>query len=389
MKIMMVTNTFTPHVGGVARSVQRFTDEYRRMGHEVLVVAPTYKEQVSEFDTIRIPAINDINGSSFSLPVPVIGALKQKLAAATVSFGPDVIHSHHPFLLGDVARILSVRFRVPLVFTHHTMYEQFASYTSKNLASPAFVMNLATEYANLCDHVIAPSQSTADILRDRGVTQRMTVVPTGVDVESFARGDRNMWRERCNIPLDAPVIGHVGRLAPEKNLGFLTRAVRAFLRKHTRAHFLLVGDGPSKDETYAQLGERCHAIGSRNGAELASAFCAMDCFAFSSKSETQGMVLTEAMSAGVPVVAIDAPGARDVVVDRMNGRLVPDDFQNFCNAIRWVLERRSDLSVNARRTAMSYSQRACADRALSVYGGTRFGSKKIRMLHAIATRITR
>lgn len=389
MKIMMVTNTFTPHVGGVARSVQRFTDEYRNMGHEVLVVAPTYREPTHDVGTIRIPAFNDINGSSFSLPIPVIGDLKRKLAAATAGFDPDVIHSHHPFLLGDVARILSVKFRVPLVFTHHTMYEQFAAYTSKNLASPEFVMGLATEYANLCDHVIAPSQSTADILKDRGVSQRMSVVPTGVDVESFARGDRRMWRDRCEIPMDAPVIGHVGRLAPEKNLGFLTRAVRAFLRRHTRVHFLLVGDGPSKDETYAQLGERCHAIGSRNGHELASAFCAMDCFAFSSKSETQGMVLTEAMSAGVPVVAIDAPGARDVVVDRMNGRLVPDDMQHFCNALRWVLERKSDLSVNARRTAMSYSQRSCADKALAVYESTKFGSKKIRMLHAIASRITR
>ncbi len=389
MKIMMVTNTFTPHVGGVARSVQRFTDEYRKMGHEVLVVAPSTSKPTHDNNTVRIPAIDDINGSSFSLPMPVIGSIKKKLAAATAMFTPDVIHSHHPFLLGDVARILSVQFRVPLVVTHHTMYEQFASYTSKKMVSPEFVIGLATEYANLCDHVIAPSQSTAEILSSRGVRQPMTVVPTGVDVETFASGDRTLWRQKCGIPLDAPVIGHVGRLAPEKNLGFLTKAVRAYLRKHTRVHFLLVGDGPAREQAYADLGERCHALGSRGGDELAAAFCAMDCFIFSSKSETQGMVLTEAMAAGVPVVAIDAPGARDVVIDRMNGRLVPDDLNHFCNAIRWTLERKPDLAHNARRTAMSYSQRACAIRALAVYEKTPYGSKKVRMLRHIATRLTR
>jgi glycosyltransferase involved in cell wall biosynthesis len=127
MNLLMMTNTYSPFVGGVARSVESFTEEFRRRGHRVMVVAPASPgAHKSEADVLRIPAIQKFNGSDFSLRLPVPGFL----FSALEKFRPDVVHSHHPYLLGDTALRISALRNVPLVFTHHSMYEKFTHYVS-------------------------------------------------------------------------------------------------------------------------------------------------------------------------------------------------------------------------------------------------------------------
>jgi 1,2-diacylglycerol 3-alpha-glucosyltransferase len=121
MNILMLTNTFTPHVGGVARSVQGFTEEFRRRGHRVLVAAPVFKNTPKdEQDVVRFPAVQYFNGSDFSLPVPA----PVRLVSLLRRFHPEVVHSHHPFLLGGAALCIAAARKLPLVFTHHTMYDK-------------------------------------------------------------------------------------------------------------------------------------------------------------------------------------------------------------------------------------------------------------------------
>src|SRR5437867_1837186 len=121
----MATNTFTPHVGGVARSVECFTAEYRRLGHRVLIVAPTFENTPDEErDVVRYPSLEHFNGSDFSVPMPMPGLLLSRLAEVP----PDVVHSHHPFLLGDTALRVAAAQNVPVVFTHHTLYDQYVHY---------------------------------------------------------------------------------------------------------------------------------------------------------------------------------------------------------------------------------------------------------------------
>ncbi|HXG09874.1 MAG TPA: glycosyltransferase [Gemmataceae bacterium] len=375
MNILMVTNTYLPMVGGVARSVASFTEEFRRQGHRVLVVAPTYEglpEQ--EEGVLRVPAIQHFNGSDFSvrLPVPVA------LSSVIDTFAPDIVHSHHPFLLGDTALRIATLRDLPIVFTHHTMYEQYTHYVPVGAtALKGFVSRLATEYANLCDHVIAPSESIAAVLRERGVTTPITVVPTGIDPKRFARGSGRAARRRYGVPPAAFVVGHVGRLAPEKNLGFLARAVAAFVAADERACFLVVGSGPSQDEirsAFAERGlaDRLFLTGPLEGKELADAYHAMNVFAFASQTETQGMVVAEAMTAGVPVVAVDAPGVREVVRDGRNGRLLSgEDEAAFAAALRWVADvppaKYRALVRAARDTAKEFALERCARRVLDVY----------------------
>jgi len=379
MNIVMLTNTYTPHVGGVARSVESFTAEYRRRGHRVLVVAPEFANQPQdETDVVRIQAIQNFNGSDFSAVLPVSGLLTEALDA----FRPDLVHSHHPYLLGMTALRVARYRELPLVFTHHTLYEQYTHYVPGD--SPAFrrfVIELATRYANLCDQVFAPSESIATLLRERGVEAPIAVVPTGVNVERFAQGNGTDFRRTMGIPDNAFVAGHLGRLAPEKNLVFLAEAVAAFLKTEPRAHFLLVGKGPSEADIRAifereGLSARLHVAGILDHPQLADAYHAMDVFAFASKSETQGMVLTEAMAASMPVVGLDAPGVREVVKDQHNGRLLYEEsVEAFRAALQWVAElpaeRRRQLRQSAVATAEDFSMPRSAATALGCYEALR------------------
>jgi glycosyltransferase involved in cell wall biosynthesis len=371
----MFTNTYLPQVSGVARSVDRFTRAYRRRGHQTLVVAPTYEHQAEDEEgVIRLRSIQHFSGTNFSLALPA----GRKVSSALDGFGPELIHSHHPFLIGDSALRLAASRDIPLAFTYHTRWENYTHYVPLDLeAVRPYIVELSTRYANLCDGVVAPSESMADILRERGVTSTLRVIPTGVDVENFADGDGERARRRWDIESDAFLIGHVGRLAPEKNLDFLAEAVGDALRQVPESHFLVVGDGESA-ETMRDvlrrrgLADRACFTGTLKGQDLVDAYQAMDVFVFASKADTQGMVLIEAASTGCPLVALDAPGAREVVRDHENGRLLDDeDASMFADAVAWVAAQseteREALCRASRETAERFSTERCVDRTLEFY----------------------
>ena len=378
MNICMFTNTYLPHVGGVARSVATFAEDLCRLGHRVLVIAPTFPEDTDsvgeQYEVLRLPAIQNFNGSDFSVRVPHPFVINDKID----QFAPDVIHSHHPYLLGDAA-IRAARTRdLPLVFTHHTLYEKYTHYVpldSETLRH--FVIELSTEYANHCTKVVAPSLSVARLLRKRGVKTVIEEIPTGVDIQFFSKGRGEKIRQAYGIPQDALVIGHLGRLAPEKNLTYLAESVALFLESNRQALFVVAGSGPSKTEIqriFADrfLSEQLLLLGIVKGQNLADVYKAMDLFVFSSKSETQGMVLTEAMAASTPVIALDASGTREVVEDGRNGRLLAETAspQSFAQAIRSFTEdatRAEEWQNEALKTANRFSRETSAERLVQLY----------------------
>ena len=370
----MFTNTYLPHVGGVARSVSSYEEEFRRRGHEVCVVAPEYDGAEESPHVLRTPAIQKFNGSDFSVRIPQPGLIADFLN----DFRPEILHSHHPFLLGDAALRAAWTRKLPLAFTHHTLYEQYTRYMpldSKALERVA--IQISSEYCNLCTQVIAPSESIAELLRQRCVKTPIAAIPTGINLELFAGGDGAAFRRRFGIKPRALVVGHVGRLAGEKNLEYLSRAVGRFLAVRSDAVFLVVGAGDEEDVVQqtaadAASSEQVVMAGSQTGQDLADAYAAMNVFAFSSQSETQGMVLAEAMAARTPVVALDGPGVREVVNDR-NGRLLPGDASEdqFAAALSEVAGDRARLrrlGAAAQRSAKPFGIEACADRMLALYG---------------------
>ncbi len=388
MNILMFTNTYTPYTGGVAQSVLRFANACRKHRHQVMIIAPEFHGAPStEENVIRFPALCNLSVGNFSVPMPVPGVI----SASVKAFAPDIVHSHHPFLLGDTALRIAAAYNIPVVFTHHTMYENYTHYVpgdSKRLKR--FVIEMVSGYCNLCDAVIAPSQTIADLLISRGVNVPIHVIATGVDIELFGKNDRRHFRKNQNIPSNAFVVGHVGRLAPEKNLGFLAEAVARFLIEHPGACFVIAGAGPSEKEIRTifrkyGLSSRLHLLGVLASDELVRAYHAMDVFVFSSYSETQGIVLVEAMAAGKPVVAIDAPGVREVVIDQVNGRLLESqNLEAFVSAVSWIYrmtpECRENLKAGILKTAQKFSMPKVTDRLISLYQSMVLSSPKLKKI---------
>lgn len=380
MNILMMTNTYTPLVGGIERSIKDFSAAFRRRGHRVVIVAPTCARMPPhERDVIRVPAIHSaFRGSAFSVALPAFPGRARLLTR----FRPDIIHAHQPFLLGNTALRLAHTCGIPLVYTHHVRFEQYTHYLPlRSPASERFMTELSVSYANLADAVFAPSDSMAVFLREHGVRALITVIPTGVQVSRFAVGDGQAARRAFGIPRQAFLVGHIGRLAPEKNLPFLARALAKFLRAVPRAHCFIAGRGSCEPDIRrifhaAGVGDRLHMAGLLGRRQLADCYHAMDAFAFSSKSETQGIVLVEAMAAGTPVVALDASGVREVVKDGQNGRLLHEESAaSFAAALRWLSTRsvreQQRLHRAARATAEAFSMSRCAERALQAYDGAR------------------
>lgn len=395
MNICMFTNTYYPHVGGVARSVRFFAEDLRKMGHNVLIIAPTFEgyDEKSERqnEILRVPAIQNFNGSDFSVRIALPFLIDEKID----EFQPDIIHSNHPFLLGDAALRAAHRRELPIVFTHHTRYEDYTHYVpldSKLLKK--YVINLATEYANYCTGVIAPSGSIKKLITNRGVKKPVKVIPTGVDMEFFKQGNGRDYRNKIDLSVDTLVIGHVGRLAPEKNLSFLARSVAEFLKDKDKAVFMVAGSGP--DESTIQqifkeknIADKLVMPGTVKGDELSDFYNAMDIFVFASKTETQGMVLTEAMAAGKPVVALEASGVRDVIRDGENGYMLPEyaSAEEFADAIKKLagsMKNTDHWQKAALKTANEFSRQNSAQKVKQFYklmisrtnGTNSFGQKE-------------
>jgi len=385
MNIIMMTNTYFPIVGGLEQSIYSFSEQLRGLGHEVLIVTPAFEGMPTEEPgVIRIPAIQKFGGTIFSLNFPISGLLKRYMK----TFSPDIVHSHCPFFMGDFALRLSRQHALPLVFTYHTMFEQYVHYWPvQNEGVKRFMVKLAAGYGNLADQLIVPSESVREILLNRGVKTPMAVIPTGVDLARFSKGDGGAFRKLNQIPPEAKVIGHAGRLSSEKNLEFLVNCLVAFLKKDPEAHALIVGLGPSEAMIKnafekAGLSARLHLTGVLHYQHLVDAYFAMDVFVFASLSETQGIVLVEAMAAGLPVVALDAPGVREVVEDHRNGRLLKEmDQQSFVEALGWVLSQTpvalEAIKQAARMTAQQFPIHSATDQTLKIY-------EKVRSRRSVA-----
>lgn len=387
LNIVMFTNSYTPHVGSVARSVESFAQQYRKFGHRVLIVAPEFPSMPSsEISVLRVPALQQYNGSDFSVVLPVSSLLKDRLE----QFKPHVVHAHQPFLLGITALQIARIRNLPLVYTHHRLYEQYSHYVPPDSTTmQQFAMALTTQYGNLADLVFAPSESIARLLQQRGIETPINIVPTGLQLERFANANGYRFRKARNIPSKAFVVGHLGRLAEEKNLHFLAASVAEFIgqrqtqhqpqKKHiSKTYFLLIGTGPIEDLVVnifqrAGLSEQLLRAGDLIPDQLANAYDAMDVLAFTSKNETQGMVISEAMACGIPVVAMDAAGTRELVTDKHNGRLLhSQSCIDFADALHWSADQpalnRLALSQAARKTALELSIEQTADQALEHYG---------------------
>ncbi|MFW6353553.1 MAG: glycosyltransferase, partial [Verrucomicrobiota bacterium] len=328
IRFIHFTNTFAPLVGGIERSVAEFTAELTRRGHFGRIVAPAFREATESRDgVLRVPSVKGIGEKGFSIRLPVPNLIFHWMEAIE----PQVVHAHQPFMLGDTAWRIARRRHIPLVFTHHTLYERYSNWpVIDQKQAKRLLLDLTTQYANRVDLCLAPTGSVASLMRERGIRTPIEVLPTGIRVADFARGRGDRGRAALGLPAGAPVIGHLGRLTAAKNISLLVEAAVRVLQAEPRAWFLLAGEGEvlkSSLETFAAGGVRDRVVhaGVLQGEQLADAYAAMDLFLFTSKTDTQGLVLAESMAAGTPLLALDAPGARDCIEDGRSGVFLPGE----------------------------------------------------------------
>jgi glycosyltransferase involved in cell wall biosynthesis len=375
MNIVMMSNTYKPFVGGVEKSIEIYTHELRKQGHKVLIVAPEYEDYTNDdYGVFRIPAVQNFNGTDFPVPLPLTGALKRRLK----EYRPDIVHAHHPFLIGDTAQRVAAQFSIPIVFTYHTAFEDYTHYVPGD--SPAlkkFVKQLAVGYANMCNTVIAPCRDVRDELKESGVRNTIRILPTGIYTDRFQTGDGEAFRRKFDIPGERKLLGFVSRLAPEKNSTFLAEAVAEYMVHTEDAHFAVAGKGESREvfeDIFTQRGiaDRLHLTGVLEGTDLADAYHAFDVFVYASKTETQGLVIAEAMAAGVPVTALSARAVKNIIRDEYNGKLVyTEDIHAFAEAIDWYFSRSQEkkdmLKKGALDTAENYSIDTTCHTLLTIY----------------------
>lgn len=292
----------------------------------------------------------------------------------------DVVHTHHPVLLGQTAARKADEFSLPLVFTFHTQYREYTHYfplpqeTIQNFLKDA-VDNWLKDYMRMCQHIVIPSESMKrTLINDYGLKGRYTVVPTGIDLQPYLSADGQSLRASQNWQ-DEIVMVSIGRLAPEKNWTTLLQAIRHAHSKHPQLRLLLIGDGPEKDQLQDladQLGiaDKVTFAGQIPFSEVPRYLKAADLFGFASTTETQGLVTMEAMAAGLPIVAVDGSGTRDILEDGRQGYLVPDDAEALASATSKLLgnaEALEQFGLNALEKAKTFDVNYLAKRLLDVY----------------------
>ena len=378
MRIGLFTNNYLPFCGGVTISVETLRRGLERRGHEVWIVAPRFPGAAADGPrVIRVPSVPAATYPEFALAIPWLPRLARRVRALDL----DVFHAHHPFLLGPAARRLARRAGRPLVFTYHTRYEKYAHYVplTRSLVEAA-ALGLSTRFAARADAVLAPSGVVRDLLRTRGVTTPVAVVPTGVDLARFRPGDKVEARRRLGLTPDAPLVLYVGRLDREKSVDRVLLAFERLAGTLPRARLVLVGQGKESEPLRRLAGrlstsDRIHFAGVRDHDALPAWYQAADVFLFASETETQGLVLAEAAACGLPAVAVMAPGCDEVVRDGDSGILTKADPASLAEAAIGLLldaERRAAMGLRARQVAESeFDVERQITRTLEVYAEAR------------------
>jgi glycosyltransferase involved in cell wall biosynthesis len=399
MKIAMMTNNYKPFIGGVPVSVERLSGDIRNLGYNVTVFAPSYKAQVAEEHVMRYGSF--MEGIYGGIVVP--NFLDRKIEKVFIEENFDIIHVHHPVMIGRTAQLLSKKYNIPLVFTYHTRYEQYLHYfkpihllergaikngkihqTQRNLLHKIknkAVPNYLHNFIKSCSHIFAPTQSIKEYLQKTFQVDDLntSILPTGLSRYSFGEGVTRRKIEMLRKRYDAkniPLFCCVARIAKEKNIPFLLSALARYREQYQRPFkMLLIGDGPDRavyEKMCVDLNLQKEVIftGKIPNHDLTTYYKAADLFLFASKTETQGMVITEAMAAGTPVVAIDASGVSDIVRNGQNGYLTAeneDDFSGHMDQIMTKPMLHQQLSHGAVDTAQAYSGESVAQRAVQVY----------------------
>lgn len=369
--IGIFTDSYRPEINGVVTSIAGTVDALRRRGHRVIVVAPAHDGAAErDPDVFRLRSVPFPFYQQIRMAFPLPAALM--LSLPRMPF--DLIHVHSLFFVGCLGAFLAHRRATPLVFTYHTRWTEYAHYLpiSRGLTQAQAVW-ISREFCNRCSEVVTPTAEIANVLRDYGVHTDIAVIPTGVDLDAFRGGSPDANAIRTSAA--GPLVLYAGRLGKEKNVAMVIDAFAVVAQQRPAARLAIVGCGPHEEALRAQAGalpcaSRIAFTGALDKPELGSYYRAADAFAFASTTETQGLVLVEALAHGLPVAAIDCPVSREVVGPHA-GVLCAEQPGALADAILALIDASADerrrRAEAAHAAALPYSIERLTDELLAVY----------------------
>lgn len=390
LHIGIFTCNYKPLINGLSSSVEIFSREFQDRGHRVFIFAPSYpgyetqEEGVFRFPSFRVPTHHQ-----YTLPLP----FSPRIAALLPRLQLDLLHAQHPFLLGSFALRAARRLGLPLVFTHHTLYEEYAHYIPF-LSGPArrMAIRLSVSFANRADAVIAPTRGVRELLLTRGVSSRIEVIPTGVEL-----GEESPEASPfpgLGIPGSAKILLSVGRLAKEKNLKVLLEAFFRLASESPDRYLVVIGEGDERPELEAWVRRRgieakVRFLGAVPRRCLPPYYHGAHLLLFPSLSEAQGLVVVEAMTQGLPVIALRSLAVEDLIDDGLNGYLAdgPGDFVERARELLLHEEGRLSFSRKAQEKAKAFTAPLMAERMLHLYRELIEGKGMIKSSLKIASSI--
>ncbi len=382
MKIAFFTNCYKPLINGVVSSIVSLKNAYEKKGHSTYIFAPRVENYTDQEDSVfRYHSVNLTGKVKYPIAIP----LSLRARKIINEFNPDVVHVHHPFVLSMPAIMYGAKLRIPKVLTIHTQYERYAYYASPipqvivNEAIKRIIFNLAIKV----DVITTPSQSMKDLISRYRIKKEVTVVPNAINLNIFQEKNEQQIREirkQFGLSEEDVAVLYVGRISFEKNIDKIVKAL-AIVRdkKINNVKLLLVGEGTAMKQLKElveslSLESLVKFVGPVNSELIKYYYQASDIFAFTSTSETFGMVIIEAFASGLPVLAVKAPGAIDIITDGFDGILVEDDISQFAERLENLITDkglRKRLSESALKTAQLYSVDSVSEQMLNLYQGLR------------------
>ncbi len=364
MHVLMLSDVYFPRINGVSTSIETFRRDLADLDFRISLIAPEYATADKTPDTWRVPSRKVLFDPEDRLMH--WDHLMQTVKRAG-SNDVDMVHIQTPFLAHYAGIRAGRRLGVPMVATYHTHFEEYIHHYLPLLPRPALRLlarRLARNQCNDLDAVVVPSEAMRQTLSDYGVTAPLHILPTGIPIERFSGGNGQLFRERHAIAPQRPLALYVGRIAHEKNIDFLLEAADLVRRQRPDFLLLIAGEGPAlaglrRSAEKLGLNDNIRFVGYLDReTELPDCYAAADVFVFSSKTETQGLVLLEAMAAGIPVYAFAAMGTRDIVEPRRGAVVAPQESAAFSAGLTALLadpQRLRQLSVQAREFANAWS----------------------------------
>ena len=377
MNIGLFTDTYFPQINGVGTSVHTLAEELRKRGHRVYIFTTTDPNVTTdETDVIRMPSM-----PCFLIRQYRIGLLYSPKALNKIAhLQLDIIHTQTEFSLGLFGKILSKALNLPMVHTYHTMYEDYIHYIVNGaLVTPAMAKEFSKIFCNSANAVIAPTEKVKHFLLQYGVTKPIAVIPTGIRLDKFRRSnyppeETQKLKQSLGIPLNCPIILSLGRIAHEKSIDVVLKALPALRKRLPEARMVIVGDGPER-EILEQLSENLGIAdmvlftGAKPWDEIGRYYQLGTVFVSASVTETQGLTFAEAMAGGIPVVAKKDPSIEGIVIDGKTGVLFEKD-EELSQKLYEILtdtEKQSIYSKNSMETIETLSAESFAAHAEALY----------------------